>query len=126
MEERIEHSINATMEQSIPHGRFVDIARLRVGNIKRLIWAMSVGMIAEVFMKIEEVGHKAGVEVLDVRLSSLPFNKIVPRFQEVLNRHHISKRMIELDSAHDEYKTKKLPPPRPIFSTHSPAMRDGV
>ena len=51
VKKRIQFSIERVMKQSVSHACLVNVARLGVGNLKMLIWSVSIDVIAQIAMK---------------------------------------------------------------------------
>lgn len=66
VEERIELAIERMMQEPVPHDCFMDITRLRVGDIEWLVRRVSVSFLDEVMMERKDIAHQVSLEFLDV------------------------------------------------------------
>ena len=97
------------MQKPVADTRFVDVARLRIGDLERLIAAMAVGMIDKVGMERKEVVHQTKLKFLDILLLPLSRSKFFPCLQEILHSGYFFK--ISGKSYLHEYRFTRNPPP---------------
>lgn len=89
IEEGIQNAVDRMMHESVSDGGFVDIARLRIVHLERLVAARLVGFVLQVLVQGEEVVHEVQFEGLDVWLIFLSFQKLLPRREEIVGRDDI-------------------------------------
>jgi len=97
IEERIKPSINGMMKQAIPHGRLMDIARLRVADVERTIRPMPIRMRNEIPMEQEDMIHEAQREFLNIGFIPLADNEFRPRLQKIFDARDIFERTLKLN-----------------------------
>lgn len=104
---QVQHSVNGVMDEAIADACFVDVSRLRVGNIEGLIAAVAVGSIDKVTMKCEDVIHETQAEFLHVELPPLAGQEFPPSFKQILNTYYLFKHM-SIQKSNDSVS---IPPP---------------
>ena len=96
------------VEQAVADGCFVDIARLRVGDLEMLVAAVTVRLVPQIAMKRENIVHETKLELLHVALMPLSFQEFTPCAKQILDRNDILVGMSELNSSFP----KSSPPPQ--------------
>lgn len=81
IEVRVQNSVYRMMKQAVADVCLVDVPRLRVGDIERLIAAVPIGTMKKVAVKGKDIIHKADTKFLDIRFSALAAQKFSPRFK---------------------------------------------
>ena len=77
------------MQKSVAHGRFVNVARFRVGDVESVVAAMCVRFVFQVAVEREDVVHEPMLELLHVALIALTAQKFLPCAKQVFHRNDI-------------------------------------
>ena len=77
------------MQKSVAHGRFVNVARFRVGDVESVVAAMCVRFVFQVAVEREDVVHEPMLELLHVALIALTAQKFLPCGEQVFHRNDI-------------------------------------
>lgn len=85
----IEHGIQKAMHDAVPHACFMDEARLRVGNLKLMIPAMSIRFVLEVVMKPNKIVGKARLKFGDIRTTLFILQKFLPCEKQIRKRYTV-------------------------------------
>ena len=93
------------MKQAVPHHRFMNIARLRVGDIESVISAVDICFHFQFIMQGKDVVHQPSLEFLHVFFIPLAAHEFFPRLKQILYRDDILVGMSEQTSLTD-------PPPQ--------------
>lgn len=110
VEVRIQHAVDAVVEQPVSNGCFVDIARLGVVYLEGLIFAMLVYFIFQISMQGKYVVHQAEGELHDIFPFSFPAQEFLPRHEQVLDGYDTIETM------------NSTPPPEAIFAAYTPPL----
>lgn len=97
VEIRIQDAINGMVEQSVAHGRFVDVARFGIVDPERRITAVPVGLVGQFAIKRENVVHESGRKLLDIFAAALVFQKFAPCREQIVDGNDI---MIDMTRPH--------------------------
>ena len=73
------------MQQPVADRGFVDIAGFGVVDFESLIWAVLVGMMKEICVKIKNIHHKIAFKLNDIQFFVLAANKLLPRQKQVFD-----------------------------------------
>ena len=95
VKEWVKLSIDRMVHEAVTHGSFMNIARLRIGNLEGLVWAMPVRLCFQVPMKCENVAHERMLELLHVTFASLAPHELFPSREQILHGDDIVVTMSE-------------------------------
>ena len=85
----IQHPINRMMQQSVAHFSLVNIARFRIVDLERMIWAVSVGFILKLAMQRENIAHKIQKKRRHILALPLAAQKFAPRGKQIFHGNDI-------------------------------------
>ena len=89
----------------------MNVPRLGVVYLERLVWRVLVASINETSMKRNDVGHEISPELLHIFSPALASDKFLPCLEEIFERDDIMVAMLELNPS----QTTKAPP-QPDFA----------
>ena len=78
--------MDSMMQQPIPHGRFVDFARLWIVNAEIGISTVTVRAVHQIQMQIRDLVPEMEHELLHIFLLSFPSDKLLPSFTLIFHR----------------------------------------
>ena len=89
VEERVEDTIEGVVQESVAHGRFVDISRFRVGDCEGVVTGVTVGFRGKLSVEHENIVHQTAFEFLYIFSVSFSDDEFFPGFKQIFNRNTI-------------------------------------
>ena len=84
VEEWVECAVNRMMQEPVANGRFMNVARLRIGNFECLIPAVAVDMVDNIIMKLYDIIHQMDTEFLNIWFRSFSRKEFLPCGEQIL------------------------------------------
>lgn len=95
VEIRIEHAIDRMMKQAVTHACLVNVSRLRVGDVERVVAAVAIRFRFQVRVERQDIVHELQAEFLHISLLPLAPQEFFPCLKKILDRDDIIKSMRE-------------------------------
>ncbi|HEY4521312.1 MAG TPA: four helix bundle protein [Candidatus Paceibacterota bacterium] len=109
VKEWVELSVDGVVDETVAHGRLVDVTRLRVADLERVVRAVTIFARKKIVMERKNVVHQVVLELLHVFLLAFASHEFLPCAEQIFNRNDIVVCMSELNPPNRTPPQRLLP-----------------
>ncbi len=91
LKNRVHDRKNRVVQNPVPHRRFVNMTLFGVADIKAHVWAVFVGFILQISMKLKDISFEIPFKLKNIQLAPFIAPKCIPGREEILWRYNFLK-----------------------------------